>query len=960
MPVFGPLAVQKMFPQMLDITSQMLMKWQRLPEGELIDPVDAFTRLTLDTIALCAFDYRFNSFYREDMHPFVHSALEALLESGRRAVRTSIETNLRFRSQQQYDEHIHFCWKLCDEIVADRKAHPKDVNDLLNVMLQSSDPDTGEKMRDELIRFEMMTFLLAGHDTTSGLLNFAFLLMLKNPRTLERAQREVDGVLGDGAVEVRHYAKLPYLEAVLRETLRLYPTAPSITRMAKGKEDTFVGAGKYRIRPDDALVIQLPIMQRDPKVWGEDAEEFRPERMLGPEGFDAKPPDSWKPFGSSFRMCIGRSLAWQEAWMTIALILQRFQVEMAEPQYELKLRQTLTIKPIGWHLKVRLRPGKSMYTGIVPNNGAGAQPGMASMPGKTDESQNESSSKKPLAIFYGSNAGSCKTFAEQVQSTAAAHGLLATVKILDSATEHVPTDRPVLLIAPSYEGQPADNAKRFMAWLESNKADGTLLQGVRYAVLGVGNSDWVSTFHRQPKLIDSLMEAMGAIKIIPTVLGDVSRDICGAYDEFTDSLWKALDSDAGAAAVAAAGLKLEVTLDRPELLGEKEMSLGTVKQHLQLADTSIGPEKRLMEVKLPGEASYVCGDYLVVLPTNHSKDVKRVLVRFGLPTDAMVKMSNTHKAFLPSDRAEYAFSLVAAYLEIGTPISRKQLSILAAATTDTSQQEEIQTFAAEHVYEESILAKRASIIDILEKYPACKITFAEYVDMLQPMLPRQYSIASSPLASPPGHATIVYDVLSGPSHFDPERPFHGTGSTYLSTVPVGGKVHCYVRSTNANFRLPLTQSTPVIMVCAGTGFAPMRGFIQERAAIAEAQKITPGKALLYFGCRDREKDFLCRSELEAWEKQGIVELRPTFSRAGSVGIGYKYVPDRLWAEQEEIVELFRAGAKVFLCGSASKLARSTNEVFEKIVREAKSCGLDEAKAFLDTIKQDRYVTDIFG
>ncbi|KAK3677505.1 hypothetical protein LTR78_002355 [Recurvomyces mirabilis] len=729
----------------------------------------------------------------------------------------NVETNLRFRSQKQYDEHIHFCWKLCDEIVADRKAHPKDVNDLLNVTLQSSDPDTGEKTRDELIRFEMMTFLLAGHDTTSGLLNFAFLLMLKNPRTLERTQKEVDGVLGDGAVEVRHYAKLPYIEAVLREKLRLYPTAPSITRMSKGKEDTFIGGGKYRIHAEDALVIY---------------------RLCS----------GIRRYGGRMRRSSGR----RECW--------------------------------GRRGSMRSRRIRGSRLGVLSG-----------------------------CVLEGVWLG-----------------------MISNASTYI-----------------------LVAGVCADEGDGTLLQGVRYAVLGVGNSDWVSTFHRQPKLIDSLMEAMGAIKIIPTVLGDVSRDICGAYDEFTDTLWKALDSDADAAA-AAAGLKLELTLDRLELLGEKEMSLGTVKQHLQLADTSVGPEKRLMEVELPGEASYVCGDYLVVLPTNHSEDVKRVLLRFGLPTDAMVKMSNTHKTFQPSDRAEYAFSLVAAYLEIGTPISRKQLSILAAATTDTSQQEEIQSFAAEDVYEESILAKRASIIDILEKYPACKITFAEYVDMLQPMLPRQYSIASSPLASPPGHATILYDVLSSPSHFDSKRPFHGTGSTYLSSIPVSGKVHCYVRSTNANFRLPLTQSTPMIMVCAGTGFAPMRGFVEERAAIIEAQKITPGKALLYFECRDREKDFLCRSELEAWEEQGIVELRPTFSKAGSAGIGYKYVPDRLWAEREEIVELFRAGAKVFLCGSASKLARSTNEVFEKIVREAKGCGLHEAKAFLDTIKQDRYVTDIFG
>ncbi|KAK5164032.1 uncharacterized protein LTR77_010123 [Saxophila tyrrhenica] len=299
-----------MFPEMLDLTSQMLMKWQRLGDGAVIDPVDAFTRLTLDTIALCSFDYRFNSYYQNEMHPFVTSALDALLESGRRASRTGLETRMRLWSQQHYDEKIQYCWKICDEIVAERKRHPREVNDLLNVMLKASDPDTGEKMSDELVRFEMMTFLLAGHDTTSGLLCFAFLLMLENPRTLQKAQAEVDEVLGDGAIGVKHASQLPYINAVLRETVRLYPTAPAFSRRSLSKDDVFVGDGKYRVRAKDTVVVSLPKMHRDPEVWGDDAEEFKSERMLD-ENFQKLPKNCWKPFGTGERSCIGRAFSWQ-------------------------------------------------------------------------------------------------------------------------------------------------------------------------------------------------------------------------------------------------------------------------------------------------------------------------------------------------------------------------------------------------------------------------------------------------------------------------------------------------------------------------------------------------------------------------------------------------------------------------------------------------------------------------
>ena len=131
----------------------------------------------------------------------------------------------------------------------------------------------------------------------------------------------------------------------------------------------------------------------------------------------------------------------------------------------------------------------------------------------------------------------------------------------------------------------------------------------------------------------------------------------------------------------------------------------------------------------------------------------------------------------------------------------------------------------------------------------------------------------------------------------------------------------------------------------------MRGLIQERTAIAEAQHLQFGKAILYFGCRDPDKDYICRDELEAWEKLGVVELRPTFSKARG-----EYVPERIWKSRKEVIQLVKEGAKVFLCGSASKLARSTNEVLEKIVVEAKGGTVEEAREWLQRQKVDRYGT----
>ena len=299
-------------------------------------------------------------------------------------------------------------------------------------------------------------------------------------------------------------------------------------------------------------------------------------------------------------------------------------------------------------------------------------------------------------------------------------------------------------------------------------------------------------------------------------------------------------------------------------------------------------------------------------------------------------------------------------MEIGTPISRKQVKLLAAQTTDGTQKTELERLGGT-VYESAVLSKRAAIIDLLEQFPACNLSFAAYLDMLQPMKPRQYSIASSPLASAPNTISILYDVLNAPSIYNHSTRFHGVASTCLADMPVGGKVHAYVRATNVQFRLPVDPTTPIIMISAGTGLAPFRAFMQERATIAQAQpNLSMGTALLYFGCRDPEKDYICAPELEAWEAAGYVTLRPCFSHHPAVSGGFKYVGKRLESDKEEIVSLFRAGAKIFLCGSASKLAKSVNEVLEHMVMEYKDVGLVEARAWLMKQKADRYVSDVFG
>ncbi|KAG5916460.1 hypothetical protein E4U42_007658, partial [Claviceps africana] len=356
-PAFGPLQIQAMFGDMHDIASQLCMKLARYGSQTSFDASEDFTRLALDTLALCAMDYRFNSFYREDMHPFVQAMGDFLTEAGQRNRRPSFAPNFLYRAaNEKYARDIAIMRDTADGVVANRKKNPSDRKDLLNAMLNGVDRVTGERLSDENITHQLITFLIAGHETTSGLLSFAFYHLLKHPAAYRKLQQEVDEVVGREAIRPKHLSKLPYLASVLRETLRLTSGIPAFS--VEAYEDTLL-AGKYLVHKGEPITVFLLKAHVDPAVFGEDALEFKPERMSDDNfrRLNDEFPNCWKAFGNGKRACIGRPFAWQEALLCAAMLMQNFNFTMADPSYHLEMQETLTVKPKGFRMRASLRHG---------------------------------------------------------------------------------------------------------------------------------------------------------------------------------------------------------------------------------------------------------------------------------------------------------------------------------------------------------------------------------------------------------------------------------------------------------------------------------------------------------------------------------------------------------------------------------------------------------------------------
>ncbi len=355
-PAFSKQAMERYHPVMVQTSDELFARWDAAQA-----PVDVsrdMTKLTLETLSRTAFSQDFGSFASDEPHPFIPAMVAALKAAQRKSGLDGVPgaSLVRRRIDRANAPHLAYLDDMLDEVVRTRRAADDGRDDdLLGIMLQTAHPDTGERLPDENIRHQILTFLIAGHETTSGALSFALYYLSRHPEVVAQAQAEVDAVLGpdpDAAPTFAQVPKLRYVRRVLDEALRLWPAAPGFARSPR--EETTIG-GRWRMRPQDWALVLLPLVHRDPEVWGDDAERFDPDRFL-PARSKGRPPHVYKPFGTGERACIGRQFALHEAVLVLARLLHRYDLS-GDPGYELRIAERLTMMPHGFEVTAtRRRP----------------------------------------------------------------------------------------------------------------------------------------------------------------------------------------------------------------------------------------------------------------------------------------------------------------------------------------------------------------------------------------------------------------------------------------------------------------------------------------------------------------------------------------------------------------------------------------------------------------------------
>ncbi|MFD7668912.1 bifunctional cytochrome P450/NADPH--P450 reductase [Streptomyces sp. NPDC059788] len=952
MPAFALGSMRTYHPAMLKVARRVIGSWdRRAAEGGPVDVPDDMTRMTLDTIGLAGFGFDFESFGRDTPHPFVEAMVRCLEWSMNRMSREPggdyTEEDAAFQTDADYLASV------VDEVIASRTGEgggaDESSDDLLGLMLGATHPADGTTLDLANIRNQVITFLIAGHETTSGALSFALYHLLKDPAALRLAQREADELWGDQDdpdPSFEDIGRLPFTRQVLNEALRLWPTAAAFTRQAR--TDTLLG-GRYPLRAGQLVSVLTPMLHRDP-VWGDNPELFDPTRFA-PEAEAARSPHAYKPFGTGERACIGRQFALHEATMLLAMLVHRYRL-IDHTDYQLRIKETLTLKPDDFTLIPgrRTAADRAAVRAALAVLPGGAAEGDGTEPDADDGLPTRARQDTGLLLLHGTNYGTCRDFAERLADEATGLGFTPEVAPLDAAAGALPTDRPVVIVTASYNGQPTDDAARFMEWIGSDEARA---DGVPYAVLGVGDRNWAATYQRIPTLLDERLADLGAERLLPRGEADASGDLNGAVKAFTAALRTELmvrygdpasiGAAGGDAAATDAYTVREVTGGPLDALAARHgLQPMTVTEARDLTAPGHPRVKRFLRLALPDGVTYRTADHLAVLPANGPAAVERAARVLGVDPDTVLDIragaARSGRDTLPVDRPLTVRELLTRHVELGARPTPEQRALLAAHNPCPPERAALQTVADDDP---------RSVLDLIEEHPALRgaLPWPVILDLLPALRIRHYSLSSSPAADP-RHADLMVSLLPG-----------GTGSGHLHTLKPGDTVLARVQPCREAFRIDPADPAPVILIAAGTGLAPFRGAVADRLAAAPDGRSAP--ALLYFGCDAPDADYLHADELRAAEAAGAVSLRPAFSARPEGDC--RYVQHRVAAEADEVGALLDAGARVYVCGDGSRMAPGVRAAFRALHTSRTGATDEEAEAWLrDLTAAGRYVEDVYA
>jgi sulfite reductase (NADPH) flavoprotein alpha-component len=535
-----------------------------------------------------------------------------------------------------------------------------------------------------------------------------------------------------------------------------------------------------------------------------------------------------------------------------------------------------------------------------------------------------------LTVLYGSQTGNAKRLAEDLGRRASSAGLAVRVVRADAYPVRELKQERLLYVVISTQGdaEPPDDARAWIEFLRSARAP--KLEHLRYAVLGLGDSSYPQ-FCAMGRQVDERLEALGAQRLF--VAGEADIDLETIAQPWLEQALQQARTQLKAAASLATVTPLRTTRANPVWHRDQPFS-APILLNQRITGRDSDRDVRHVELSLEGSGlRYAPGDALGVWPTQSPLLVEAVLTTLQLDGDALVK-STTEELPLRtwlSERREL------------TQLTRPFFAAHAELSGDSALRKLLSAESREPLNE---LFSRWQVIDLLQRHTA-PWTAQALVSALRPLAPRLYSIASS-------QATVGDEVHLTVSHVDytlEGLARWGNASRYLSERGEGASAPIFIEA-NERFRLPADERD-VVMIGAGTGIAPYRAFVQERA-----ERGASGRHWLFFGNPHFHSDFLYQVEWQQALKKGQLQrLDLAFSRDQANKV---YVQHRLLEQGRDVYQWLDGGAHLYVCGDALHMAKDVHKALIAIVAEHGKRSHDDAEAWLnELIQQGRYARDVY-
>ncbi|NLQ21363.1 assimilatory sulfite reductase (NADPH) flavoprotein subunit [Shewanella sp. S-1] len=539
-----------------------------------------------------------------------------------------------------------------------------------------------------------------------------------------------------------------------------------------------------------------------------------------------------------------------------------------------------------------------------------------------------------VTILYGSQTGNGRGVAKALADKAQAQGYAVNLASMGEYNVRQLKQEAVLLLVVSThgEGEAPDDAIELHKFLASKRAP--KLDNLHYSVLALGDSSY-EFFCQTGKDFDARLAALGAKSLLPLIECDVDYEAAAGQ-------WHADVLEAVKPLIETSSASV-VSIGTAKAIGESEFT----KQNPYSAEvlvsqkiTGRGSDRDVRHVEIDlGDSglTYQAGDALGVWFSNNEVLVDEVLAGLSLAADELVTLGTESLSLKQAlvDKKELTQlypGLVKAWAELSGSAELLALS---------EDKEQVRHFILKHQF-----------ADLVTQYPlsnnSVTLNAATLLELLRPLTPRLYSIASSQSeVETEVHLTValVEDERHGSARF-------GGASHFLASAQEGTQVKVYVES-NKHFRLPENPETPVIMVGPGTGVAPFRAFMQERVA----QGIQ-GDSWLFFGNPHFEQDFLYQTEWQQYLKNGdLSRIDVAFSRDQAHKI---YVQHRIKEQGQALWQWLQNGAHLYICGDAERMAKDVHQALIEVAVEVGGLNTEAAEAYFESLRSDkRYQKDVY-